>query len=420
MRARTTQSKKHLSLALAVSSTLGVPAAGETVDYLQLLVGSGLALSEVDDFEDLLALIVDAALSMGECEGCSIYEVEGQHLRFIKSRNTGLEKRNVQTQFKSFTIPITVNNMAGYTAFCKQVVNIPDVYNLPQGAPFTFNPAFDKLMGYRSQSMLAIPMMDTKGHVLGVLQLINRVEGGRTTPFPASVEPYLRALASQFGVVLRNMRMSQALKQSRIETVKKFVKASEYHDSDTGGHIERMSRYSVLLYNETGFDEAACDVMRLASMLHDVGKISTPDRVLKKPGKLNPEEWEIMKLHTTNGYEMLKDGDSPFLQMGAIIAQSHHEKWDGSGYPLSLKGKDIPMEGRVVALADVFDALCSRRCYKESWPLAQVLDTIKESKGSHFDPDLVDVFLTKIDDILAIQAQFPVEPPKEEPVRAAS
>ncbi len=380
------------------------------VDYLNLLVSSGLAMSELDDYEQLLEHIAGAAITMGQCEGCSIYEAEGGSLRFIKSRNIVFEQRNVQTGFKSFVLPINMSTMAGYTALCRRVVNIPDVYHLPAGSPFTYNPSFDTLMNYRSQSMLAIPMMDSKGQVLGVLQLINRNENGTVVPFPSVIEPYLRALGSQFGVVMRNMRMQLALRQSRIETVKKFVKASEYHDTDTGGHIERMSRYSVLLYKALGYNEYDCEVMSLASMLHDVGKISTPDAVLKKPGKLNADEWEIMKRHTISGYEMLNNGESPFLQKGALIAYTHHEKWDGSGYPRALKGEDIPIEGRVVALADVFDALCSRRCYKESWPLDRVLEEIKLTKGTHFDPGLVDLFLECLDGILEIQAQFPVEP----------
>ena len=151
--------------------------------------------------------------------------------------------------------------------------------------------------------------------------------------------------------------------------------------------------------------------MRLASMLHDVGKISTPDAVLKKPGRLTPEEFEIMKLHTVKGYEVLRGADSPFLQMGATIAYTHHEKWDGSGYPRGLKGSEIPAEGRVVALADVFDALCSRRVYKESWPIDKVFDELKNCSGSHFDPEIVDIFFENLDEVLEIKAQFPANDP---------
>lgn len=396
----------------------------DTNDVLSMLVAAGVALSEVDDFDDLLELICETALELGGCEGCSIYEArddqgvsEGRppELLFLKTRNRALEARGAMPAFKTFQIPVDESTIAGYCAVSKRPVNIPDVHALPPRATYTFNPAFDRMTGYRTQSVVAIPMCDTRGELLGVVQLINRNEEGRVVPFPAHVEPYLRALASQFGVVLRNARMAERLRRGRIETVKQFVKASEYHDTDTGGHIERMSRYSVLLYKGLGHNDAACEVMGLASMLHDVGKISIPDAVLKKPGKLTPEEFEVMKRHTLNGYEMLRGAESPFLQMGATIAYGHHEKWDGSGYPQGLRGEGIPLEARVVALADVFDALCSRRCYKESWPVEKVLDTLRESAGTHFDPTLVDLFFDNFEGVKAIQESFPVDAPKEAP-----
>jgi len=385
----------------------------DTKDVLSMLVAAGVALSEVDDFEDLLDLICETALQIGGCEGCSIYEAKPGSLRpeleFLKTRNRVLEARKAMPAFKAFRIAVDESTIAGYCAVLKRPVNIADVYTLPADATYTFNPAFDRMTGYRSQSMLAIPMCDTRGELLGVLQLINRNEAGSPLPFPATVVPYLRALASQFGVVLRNARMAEQLRRGRIETVKQFVKASEYHDSDTGGHIERMSRYSVLMYKGLGFSDHDCEVMGLASMLHDVGKISIPDAILKKPGKLTPEEFEVMKRHTLNGYEMLRGAESPFLQMGAMIAYGHHEKWDGSGYPLGLKGEGIPVEARAVALADVFDALCSRRCYKDSWPVEKVLETLRESAGSHFDPTLVDLFFENIEGVNTIRDSFPVE-----------
>jgi HD-GYP domain-containing protein (c-di-GMP phosphodiesterase class II) len=387
----------------------------DSIDYLNLLVTSGLALGEVADSDELLSMMAETAMTMGNCEGCTVYEADEGLLRFRLTRNRVLESRGVRAPLKNYTIPIDLKTAAGFVATSKKPLNIPDVYNLPPESPFSFNPSYDVMTNYRSRSMLVIPMCDSRGNVLGVLQLINHLTGenftGDVTPFPQRVESYLKALSSQCGVVLRNMRMAEDLKKSRIETVKKFVKASEYHDTDTGGHIERMSRYSVLLYRELGFDDSSCDVMRLASMLHDVGKISTPDAVLKKPGRLTPEEFEIMKLHTVKGYEVLRGADSPFLTMGAVIAYTHHEKWDGSGYPRGLKGEDIPAEGRVVALADVFDALCSRRVYKESWPIDKVFDELRNCSGTHFDPQIVEIFFDNLDEILEIKAQFPASDP---------
>lgn len=380
-------------------------------DPLQLLVGAGIALSEIDDYSELLAKIADTAIQVGSCEGVSIYQVFDDKLKFVASRNRVLEAQNVTKKFTSFLLAIDDKTIAGYVALSRKILNIGDVYNLPANASYTYSTAYDKMNNYRSQSMVVLPMCDTKGNILGVLQLINHVKHGKVVPFPAELEPYLRALASQVGVVMRNVGMAEELRRSRVETVKRFVKASEYHDADTGGHIERMSSYSRLLARKLGMSEEYCERIKLASMLHDVGKISIPDAVLKKPGLLNDDERKIMNMHAVNGYEMLADAESPFLHMGAVIALTHHEKWDGSGYPRGLKGEEIPVEGRIVALADVFDALCSRRVYKEAWPIEKVLDIIKTCRGTHFDPNIVDLFFKHIDEIFEIRDQFPVDLP---------
>ncbi len=375
-------------------------------ELLSLLVDTGLVMSEIQDFESALAYATEVAIKMTNCEGVTIYETEENTLHGLCSRNTVLERRMQNNPFDSFRIPLDPQTIAGHVALSNQALNIRDVYQLPEGVKFAFSPQFDEMVGYRSQSMLVMPMCDTQSHVLGVLQLINRHKNGEIVPFEDWQEPYIQALASQVGVVLRNLRYSNELQRSRVETVKKFIRASEFHDTDTGLHVERMSRFSALLYEKLGYGPRECEVMRLGSMLHDVGKICIPDRVLKKPGKLNGEEWEIMKTHTTLGYEMLIDSESPFLQVGACVALSHHERWDGSGYPRRLAGSEIPLEGRIVAIADVFDALCSKRCYKASWPLEEVLQTIRDSSGSHFDPDLVELFLSNIEEILAIQRKY--------------
>ncbi len=393
---------------------------GKNLEYLNLLVQSGIALGEIADTEELFENMTGVGLMMGQCEGCSIYSVEGTNLRFHTTRNRVIEQRESFVAMKSFLLPINAQTIAGYCALEKKTVNIPDVYRIPQDLPFTFNPTFDKWMNYRSQSMIAIPMCDSKGTVLGVLQLINHVPGnGAVVPFPCELESYLRALGSQVGIVLKNALQAAELKRSRIETVRRFVKASEYHDKDTGGHIERMSQYSAMLYDKLGYSSDAVERIGLASMLHDVGKIAIPDAILKKPGPLTPEEREVMNLHTIRGYEMLSDAESPLLQMGAVIAITHHEKWNGMGYPRKLSGADIAIEGRIVALADVFDALCSKRCYKEAWTLDRVLETIKADAGTHFDPGLVEIFIANLDTVLKIRDKFSQSAKTEEVPQAS-
>lgn len=177
-------------------------------------------------------------------------------------------------------------------------------------------------------------------------------------------------------------------------------------DENTGKHTERMARYARAIAAKMGWTTAQCKLMRDAAPLHDLGKIGVPDAVLGKPTALSPEEWDVMRRHTTIGYELLRDQASPVLQLGAEIALSHHERWDGTGYPLGLRGADIPMSGRIVALADVFDALTTVRPYKPAWLVERAVDQIVADSGTHFDPDVVSAFTSSMDRLLSIKAHY--------------
>lgn len=199
---------------------------------------------------------------------------------------------------------------------------------------------------------------------------------------------------------------TKQLNDSRLEIVGRLGKAAEYKDNETGMHVIRMSRYSELLAKELGKDEHYCEVILNASPMHDIGKIGIPDRVLLKPGKLDHDEWEIMKTHTTMGAAILAGGESEVMKMSESIATSHQEKWDGSGYPGGLKGEDIPLEGRIVAIADVFDALTSVRPYKKAWTVEDAIKLIEQESGKHFDPELVPLFVKILPEIIKIKDQF--------------
>lgn len=199
---------------------------------------------------------------------------------------------------------------------------------------------------------------------------------------------------------------TQEIEETRLEIITRLGRAAEYRDNETGLHIIRMSKISALLAREAGLDEIECRLILNASPMHDVGKIGIPDGVLLKPGKLESDEWEIMKTHAEIGAEILSGNNSDLLQMARVIAQTHHEKWDGSGYPGGLAGEDIPLEGRIVALADVFDALTSERPYKKAWPVQDAIDFINEQAGKHFDPMLVEKFNQNLDEILRIRDTY--------------
>lgn len=201
-------------------------------------------------------------------------------------------------------------------------------------------------------------------------------------------------------------RAKAELDRAQRETIERLTRAAEFRDDETASHLQRMSHYSRLLARRKGLDDYTAELIRVASPMHDVGKIGIPDSILLKPGKLTGEEYEIMKQHAEIGYRILSGSDSPLLELAASIARSHHEKWNGSGYPRGLAGEDIPIEGRIVAVADVFDALTSRRPYKPAWSVADATALLQAGRGEHFDPELVDLFLGSLDEVLDIRQRF--------------
>ena len=199
---------------------------------------------------------------------------------------------------------------------------------------------------------------------------------------------------------------TQDLYDAQLFLIERLARAIEYRDSETGFHILRMSHYSACLAAQVGFNEPQCEVILRASPLHDIGKIGIPDSILQKPGKLTPEEWTIMKTHTTIGGDLLSGSNFEILEMGRQIAIAHHEKWDGSGYPYGLKGEEIPLIGRICGLADVFDALTTVRPYKKAWRVEDALAEISKGSGSHFDPDLAKIFIDVTPQIIEIKENY--------------
>jgi two-component system response regulator RpfG len=187
------------------------------------------------------------------------------------------------------------------------------------------------------------------------------------------------------------------------ETLLRLAKAGEYRDEDTGNHVIRMAKYSRVIAEQLGLSKDECDAIELAAPMHDIGKIGIPDEILRKPARLTHGEFEIMKTHTQIGYEILKDSPSKYLEMGAIIALSHHERFNGAGYPNQLGGQEIPLSARIVSVADAYDALTSERPYKPRWKMQKALDYINEQRGRFFDPACLDAFMAQLDRISKIQ-----------------
>lgn len=199
---------------------------------------------------------------------------------------------------------------------------------------------------------------------------------------------------------------ADVLKETQVDLIQRLGRAAEFKDNETGMHVQRMSHYSYVLALAAGIDEEAANELLLAAQMHDLGKIAIPDSILLKPGRLNDDEFKQMKAHTLIGADILSKPQSQLVALAYSIAITHHEKWDGSGYPKGLKGEEIPLEGRIAAVADVFDALTSERPYKAAWTVEEAVSLLEEESGKHFDPELVGLFIQELPKIIDIKNKF--------------
>jgi putative two-component system response regulator len=258
----------------------------------------------------------------------------------------------------------------------------------------------------------------TKGFKLGAVDYITKPF--RIDELQARVRTHLSlrhamlALADQNRILdIRVKERTKELQDTQLEIIYRLSRAAEYRDNETGMHIKRLSYLCRTLATAYGCDEETCDLIFHASPMHDIGKIGIPDAILHKPGRLDAAEWEAMQTHTTVGAEILSGHDSLLIKMGQVIALTHHEKWDGSGYPQGLSEYSIPLGGRIVAICDVFDALTSKRPYKEAWPLSDALNEIRVCSGIAFDPKLVACFFECLPDLIHIKESFQNESQEE-------
>jgi putative two-component system response regulator len=376
----------------------------------------GIALSEQHSLNELLELILTESREFTNAEAGSLYIREGNQLRFALSQNEVLEKRarakekrEGVTSTKSFTgfyLSLDKSSLAGYVGVTGKILNIPDAYKIPKNREYRFNSSFDEKNNYRTKSMLMVPLKDSSGNVAGVLQLINARKGKTAVPFSKHFETLALSLASQAAVSIKNTLLAHELKEAYLDTIFRLSVAAEYKDDDTAVHIQRMSQYSAILAEGLGLSKTEVENIRFASPMHDIGKLGVPDSILLKPAKLTAEEFKEMQNHTLIGGKILENAKADILKVSEQIAVTHHEKWDGSGYPHGLAGENIPLYGRIVALADVFDALTTKRCYKPAFSMDETMHIIKEGTGRHFDPTVVAAFDRSMDAIMAVKNKF--------------
>lgn len=376
-------------------------------EQLMRLNRIGIALSSEQNLTTLLDLILHETRDFTNADAGSLYIREGNRLIFMVAQNDTLSKRaqvsSGSETYKGELLLISRESLAGYVATTGNILNIEDAYHLPPDKEYHFNKEFDQENNYRTKSMLLIPLKDPRGEIVGVLQLINFLnEKGETISFNQEHEPLILSLASQAAVSIKNARLADELKKAYLDVIFRLSLAAEYRDDNTASHLHRMSKYSALIAKKLGMTEEEIELIKHASPMHDIGKIGISDSILLKPGKLTQEEFVEMKKHPIIGAKILANGETPLLKASEVIALTHHEKYDGTGYPYQLKGEEIPILGRVVTLADVFDALTTKRCYKPAFPIDESLSIIRRESGKHFDPKIVYAFFFALDEILDV------------------
>lgn len=403
-------------------------------ERLRKIIDHGFELSQIKDIDILLEKVLSEARKFTNCDAGSIYIREGDNLKFSYAQNDTMQRKlppGKKLPYASFTVPINNNSIAGYVATNGTILNIADVYEVGSFFPFSFNRSYDDVTGYRTCSMLTIPLKNFRGDVIGLLQLINAMDSqGDVTPFAHDDEELITYFANNAATAIERAKMTR-------EIILRMNKMAELRDpKETGPHVNRVAAYSVALYEAWAFKngvpqgeiEKNRDVLRMSAMMHDVGKVAISDVILKKPGRFTPDEFQIMKLHTLFGANLFADIYSDFDESAAMVAINHHERWDGKGYPGHVDlltqeplpgyetetgsargklGEEIPLFGRIVALADVYDALSCRRCYKEAWDEEMVLKTIQEEAGKQFDPNLVEIFMECLDTFRQIEKLYP-------------
>lgn len=401
------------------------------IDKFREIIRLGSEINTVQDLDILLEKILYETRNIAGADAGTIYIKKGNDLVFTHAQNDTLSRRlpaGKKLIYSSFTLPITQKSLSGYAAMTGETVIEQDVYSISD-KPYGFDKSYDDKASYRTKSVMTIPLKNERGDILGVMQIINpKNDACEITGFTDQDIMYVQHFAGMASMVIQKAQMTRAL-------ILRMIQMAELRDpKETGAHVNRVASYSVEIYElwakrndiPSAEIETNRDILRMAAMLHDLGKVAISDLILKKPARFSREEFEIMKSHTFQGARIFSDPQSKVDEVAREVALTHHENWDGTGYPgyidimtgaplktnpdgtpLGLKGRDIPLFGRIVALADVYDALSSKRVYKESWEEKEVFKEIYNLSGIKFDPELVDVFFDCIDVIKSIREKYP-------------
>ncbi len=392
------------------------------IDILRILED----ISHIKDIDTLLEQVLFEARKIVNAEAGSVFLIKDNYLSFEYVQNDFLYSNYENSNNYMYTkkkILVDNKSIAGYAALTKKSLIIDDVYNISSDNPYSFNRRFDRLSNYITKSVLTVPLINNREKVIGVFQIINATDkNGKVISFTNEDSFLADLFAKQAVIAIEKAIMTR-------EIILRMISIAELRDpEETGAHVNRVGAYSVEIYKnwakKNGITDKVIkynkDILRISAMLHDVGKVAISDSILKKKGKLSENEYEQMKLHTIYGARLFSNSGSEWDDMAKEITLSHHERWDGNGSPGCIKdlnaekikfkngkkGDQIPIYARIVALADVFDALMSQRWYKDPWPEQKVFNFIIEESGKHFDPSVVDSFIQVKERIISIWEKF--------------
>ena len=349
-------------------------------EKLNLLVEFGARIScelRLDKLLDIIAQQITRMLDVGRC---TIYlkDAERNELWSKIAQGRGLEHTEIR-------VPLDGETVTSIVARTGQTINLADAYEDKR-----FSMAVDMVTDFRTHTLLAVPLKNNSGKVLGVFQVANKADG---SPFDKKDEGILLLLATLAASSIEIAKLYQDVHVAQLETIYRLAVTAEYRDQqDTRAHLKNISIISYLLALALGMSKKEAELIKNASPLHDIGKVALADNILLKPGRLTPEEFEIMKSHTIYGGRILEGAHSKVLQVAHKMSLYHHEKWNGTGYPKGLQGEDIPLEARIITVADVFDALCVSRVYKKAWKTDDAYLYILGESGKAFDPRIVAAF----------------------------
>ena len=346
-------------------------------------------ISSANQLKDVLVLMANMGKEMIFADRCTVWLIDERNEELYTAVAHGVDE---------LRIPLN-SGIVGHAILTGETIIIDDAKQDVRHYHIS-----DEQNGYVTKSMITVPFRNHEDKIIGAYQAINKL-----TPqakFTTQDIEYLSLAASYAGKSLETVMLHEEIIKTQKEIIAAMGEIGELRSKETGNHVKRVAAYSYILAKGLGLSERDADILRTVSPMHDIGKIAISDTILNKPERLTNEEFELIKNHTTVGYELLRSSPRELLRAAAVVAHEHHEKWNGTGYPRGLKGEEIHIFGRITAVADVFDALGADRVYKKAWSIDRIKTLFEEESGQHFDPKIVEIFFKKLPELINIGDEF--------------